>query len=114
MKSARPSSTKRSTTFSGSSAQRLTPLYETSELDYSVPRDTDKKEDAVLIDADLAFKNTMTSDLKQVSQLSLSAEKVSYLNYGNSVLCKLPHLIRLDLSFNKIEKIQNLEPLKML
>jgi hypothetical protein len=47
----------------------------------------------------------MTSDYKTVTQLLLVSEKITFLNYGNSVFMKLPHLIRLDLSFNKIEKI---------
>lgn len=84
------------------------------EDEYLVPRDLDKKPDAVLIDEAMAFKNTMTSDYKTVTQLLLSSEKISYLNHSNSVLKMLPHLQRLDLSYNKIENIQNLECLKVL
>ncbi len=56
----------------------------------------------------------MTSDLKTVTSLSLIAERITYLNYGNIVLSKLPHLLKLDLSSNKIERIQNLDGLKCL
>lgn len=59
----------------------------------------------MIIDDDITFRNTMTSDYKTVTQLLLVSEKITFLNYGNSVFMKLPHLIRLDLSFNKIEKI---------
>jgi Leucine-rich repeat (LRR) protein len=76
--------------------------------------DLEQKPNAVIIDEDMAFKNTMTSDFKKIISLALASEKITYLNYGNTVLGKLAHLTRLDLSFNKIEKIQNLEPLKML
>jgi len=100
-KQERPSSSKRSSLIGGA-AQRLTPLY---EEDFSTIRDEDKKPDAVIIDETVTFKNTMTSDYKAVMQLSLTSEKITYLNYSNSILIKLPHLIRLDLSHNKIEKI---------
>ena len=66
------------------------------------------------IDEAMAFKQTMTSDLKSVTSLSLIAERITHLNYGNVVLSRLPHLLKLDLSGNKIQKIQNLDGLKNL
>jgi hypothetical protein len=58
-----------------------------------------------IIDEQMTFKQTMTSDLKTVTALSLIAERITYLNYGNTVLARLPHLLKLDLSGNKIERI---------
>ena len=56
----------------------------------------------------------MTRDYKAMSELNIVSEKINFLNSGNSVLTKMPHLVKLDLSYNKIDRIQNLECLKML
>ena len=64
MKGERPSSSKRASI----NAARLTPLQSQTQImkqqpmyedEYLVPRDVDKKPDAVLIDEAMAFKNTM-------------------------------------------------------
>ena len=56
----------------------------------------------------------MTRDFKALTELSLIAEKINFLNFGNSVLTKTNHLVKLDLSYNKIDRIQHLDYLKML
>ena len=56
----------------------------------------------------------MTKDYKAMTELNIVSEKINFLNSGNSVLTKMPHLVKLDLSYNKIDRIQNLECLKML
>ena len=91
------------------STTRLKPL---NSLNEDLKRDNDT--DSVYIADEMTFKNTMTSDYKKITSLSLVSEKITLINYGNSVLLKLSHLIKLDLSFNKIAIIQNLEPLKSL
>ena len=62
----------------------------------------------------MVFKVAMTRDLKSITELSLIAEKINFLNFGNSVLTKTVHLTKLDLSYNQIDRIQHLDYLKML
>jgi len=47
----------------------------------------------------------MTRDLKTLTELSLIAEKINYLNFANSVLTKTSYLVKLDLSYNQIDRI---------
>ena len=62
----------------------------------------------------MVFKVAMTRDLKSITELNLIAEKINFLNFGNSVLTKTVHLVKLDLSYNQIDRIQHLDYLKML
>ena len=62
----------------------------------------------------MVFKVAMTRDLKSITELSLIAEKINFLNFSNSVLTKTVHLVKLDLSYNQIDRIQHLDYLKML
>lgn len=62
----------------------------------------------------MVFKVAMTRDLKSITELNLIAEKINFLNFGNSVLTKTVHLTKLDLSYNQIDRIQHLDYLKML
>ena len=57
-------------------------------------------DNAKVIDEELVFKVAMTRDFKSLTELSLIAEKINFLNFGNSVLTKTNHLVRLDLSYN--------------
>jgi hypothetical protein len=57
-------------------------------------------DNASVIDEEMVFKVAMTRDFKSLTELSLIAEKVNYINFGNSVLTKTNHLIKLDLSYN--------------
>ena len=104
-KSSRPPSSRRS---SNSRLAPLTPIKEaqdtTSGFRYQEPQgEEEQKDGAIVISEELVFKNAMTSDLKSFTQLALISEQVNYLNFNNAILVKLPHLVKLDLSFNKIE-----------
>ena len=53
----------------------------------------------------MVFKVAMTRDLKNIKELTLIAEKVNFLNFGNSVLSKASYLLKLDLRYNLIDRI---------
>jgi len=57
-------------------------------------------DNAKVIDEEMVFKVAMTRDFKSLTELSLIAEKVNFLNFGNSVLTKTNYLVKLDLSYN--------------
>lgn len=69
------------------------------------PHEWVKPEGASIIDEELVFKVAMTRDLKTLTELSLIAEKINYLNFANSVLTKTSYLVKLDLSYNQIDRI---------
>jgi hypothetical protein len=84
-------------------------------MNFQVPLlEEELKDDAVVITPDLVFKNAMTSELQKVTHLTLTSEKLTYLNCGNPTLHRLTSLLHLNLSMNKIEHIKNLDPLKNL
>ena len=53
----------------------------------------------------------MTRDLKNVQELAIVSEGLSFIDNGNMVLKQLVNLRKLDLSFNKLYRIDNLEAL---
>ena len=60
------------------------------------------------------MKAAMTSDFTKIKKLSLANEKINYLNFGNSTLQKLKNIVKLDLSFNQIVELKNLDTLRAL
>lgn len=66
----------------------------------------------MLITDELAFKNAMTRDYKGVQELSIMSEGITFIDSGNHVLKQMVSLKKLDLSFNKIARIDNLEGLR--
>lgn len=66
----------------------------------------------MLITDELAFKNAMTRDYKGVQELSIMSEGITFIDSGNHVLKQMVALKKLDLSFNKIARIDNLEGLR--
>ena len=72
-----------------------------------------KTEGTIITDA-MVLNATQIRDFKKISELVLTTLKIDFLNYGNSALEQLLRLRKLDLSFNKIAIIQNLNGLKML
>ena len=74
---------------------------------FKLPADDEEKpykwvspDNAKVIDEEMVFKVAMTRDFKSMTELSLIAEKINFLNFGNSVLTKTNHLVKLDLSYN--------------
>ena len=67
-----------------------------------------------MIDEDLIFKCAMTRDYGKVQELSLSSEAITFIDAGNPYLKQFTSLKRLDLSFNKLIRIDGLDQLKEL
>jgi Leucine-rich repeat (LRR) protein len=53
----------------------------------------------------------MTREYKNIQELAIISEGVTFLDHGNLILKQLVNLKKLDLSFNKIYKIDNLDTL---
>lgn len=62
----------------------------------------------------MVFKSAMTRDYRNMQELSIIQEGVTHIDSGNMVFRQLTALRKLDLSFNKISKIDHLESLKEL
>lgn len=54
----------------------------------------------------------MTRDYAKVQELSIISEGVTFIDAGNVMLKQFTNLKKLDLSFNKITKIEGLDCLK--
>ena len=67
-----------------------------------------------MIDEDLIFKCAMTRDYGKVQELNIISEGVTFIEAGNVYLKQFISLKKLDLSFNKLTKIDNLDCLKEL
>ena len=70
-----------------------------------------EEETSKIIDDDLVFKCAMTREYKNIQELAIISEGVTFLDNGNLILKQLVNLKKLDLSFNKIYKIDNLDTL---
>ena len=53
----------------------------------------------------------MTREYKNIQELSIVSEGLTFLDNGNLILKQLVNLRKLDLSFNKLPKIDNLDTL---
>ena len=53
----------------------------------------------------------MTREYRNIQELNIVSEGVTYIDTGNLILKQLVNLKKLDLSFNKLSKIDNLETL---
>lgn len=82
-----------------------------SNFNNSPKKDQEQEDKQQLIDDDLVFKCAMTRDLKNVQELAIVSEGLSFIDHGNMVLKQLVNLRKLDLSFNKLYRIDNLEAL---
>ena len=76
--------------------------------------DEENAKEQVLVTDELAFKYAMTRDFKNVQDLTISQEGITFIDSGNMTLKSFINLKSLDLSFNEIAKIDNLEVLKEL
>eukprot|EP00347_Sterkiella_histriomuscorum_P021343 403334317 len=78
--------------------------------------DEDEKEEnkQQLIDEALVFKCAMTRDYAKLTDLQIISEGVTFIDAGNVMLKQFTNLKTLDLSFNKLQKINNLDTLKEL
>jgi len=56
----------------------------------------------------------MTRDYAKIQDLSIISEGVTFIDAGNIMLKQFINLKKLDLSFNKLAKIDNLDTLKEL
>lgn len=56
----------------------------------------------------------MTRDYKAIIDLQIMSESITFIDAGNIILKQLTNLRKLDLSFNKLMKIDNLDTLKEL
>ena len=56
----------------------------------------------------------MTRDYKAITDLQIMSESITFIDAGNVILKQLINLKKLDLSFNKLMKIDNLDTLKEL
>jgi len=56
----------------------------------------------------------MTRDYAKIQDLSIISEGVTFIDAGNIMLKQFVNLKKLDLSFNKLAKIDNLDTLKEL
>jgi Leucine-rich repeat (LRR) protein len=68
----------------------------------------------ILITDEMVFKSAMSRDYRNMQELTLAQENISFLDNNNIVLKQLTALRKLDLSFNKIARIDNLDTLKEL
>ena len=82
-----------------------------SNFNTSIRTETDEENKQQLIDDDLIFKCAMTREYKNIQELSIVSEGLTFLDSGNLFLKQLVNLRKLDLSFNKLPKIDNLETL---
>ncbi|CDW76546.1 protein phosphatase 1 regulatory subunit 7 isoform x1 [Stylonychia lemnae] len=74
-----------------------------------------KEEDKqVIIDEALVFRCAMTRDYAKIQEISIISEGVTFIDGGNIMLKQFVNLKKLDLSFNKLAKIDNLDTLKEL
>lgn len=53
----------------------------------------------------------MTKDYKNIVDLNIIKEGINYIESGNLILRQMTNLRRLDLSFNTLTKLDNLESL---
>ena len=81
---------------------------------HSTPNLNEGEKKQVLITDDVVFKNAMTRDYRSIQDLSIIQEDITFIDNGNIILKQLSSLRRLDLSFNKLTKIDNLDSLKEL
>jgi Leucine-rich repeat (LRR) protein len=70
--------------------------------------------DEGLITDAVVFKSAMTRDFRSLQELSIVQEGITHIESGNLTLRQLQNLRKLDLSFNKITRLDNLEGLKEL
>jgi Leucine-rich repeat (LRR) protein len=68
----------------------------------------------VVLNDDMVFRNAMSRDYKNMQELSVNSEEINFLDSGNLIIRQLSALRKLDLSFNRISKIDNLDSLKEL
>ena len=66
------------------------------------------------IDKDLVFKHAMTHDFEGLKDLSINMEFISELDAGNGTIRQMKNLLSLNLSDNRISKIQHIETLRTL
>ena len=78
----------------------------------SITLDEDSKQ--VVITDEMVFRAAMSRDYRNMQELSINQEQINFLDSNNPVLRQLVTLRKLDLSFNRILKIDNLDSLKEL
>ena len=92
--------------------KNLTPLRQ-SRTDFNM-KPEHEEEKSKIIEEDLVFKCAMTREYKNIQDLQIIQEGITFIDAGNIMLKQMTSLRRLDLSFNKLYKIGNLDCLKEL
>ena len=73
--------------------------------------DQQQEEDQTITE-DVVFKCAMTKDYKNIVDLNIVKEGITYIESGNLILRQMTNLKRLDLSFNSLTRLDNLDCLK--
>jgi len=99
----------------------LDPIAESAKAEAEVEADAENEvythidgEVKNIITTEMVYRATTTRDFKSVSELYLRSEGINWINYNNECLKKFGHLKILNLAWNKIDRIDNLEHLKQL
>lgn len=73
-----------------------------------------EEEEDRTVGEDMIFRCAMTKDYKSIIELNIIKEGITFIESGNVFLRQMTSLKRLDLSFNSLTKLDNLECLKEL
>jgi Leucine-rich repeat (LRR) protein len=74
----------------------------------TAPIDQEQKE-PLTIDEDLVFKHAMTKDYRSIQELYINSEGLSFLDANNIFLKSMTSLRKLDLSNNKLHRIDSFD-----
>ena len=63
-----------------------------------------------MIDDEIVFKCAMTREYSKIVELNIVSEGITFIDNGNLLLKSMgPSLRKLDLSFNKLKRIEGLD-----